>query len=102
MPVVVTGQWGSDRYTTRIRGFDEEYFVWHYLFTFTADVPLRAIFMVSQREETSWERSVGARQDIHGSPEKSLQARLKFFHSAWTEADEIRHSLHPPTLHCGQ
>lgn len=78
IPVSVSGSWGSRRYVTRVTGQDEEFFVWHYEFTFAGSDPLRAIFLVSQGDSTRWERAHGSRHSIVGPAEQSLTVPLTF------------------------
>jgi hypothetical protein len=78
VPVGVTGSWDSRRYVTRVTGKDEEFFVWHYEFTFTASDPLRAIFLVSQGGTTRWERAHGSVHTIVSPPERELRVPLTF------------------------
>lgn len=93
VPVAVTGSWDSRRYVTRVTGQDEEFFVWHYEFTFTASDPLRAVFLVSQGGTTRWERAHGSRYSIVGPPESSLSVPLTFRSLEPMHTDEVTVNL---------
>lgn len=93
VPVSVRGSWDSRRYVTRVRGQDEEFFVWHYEFTFTASCPVRAVFLVSQGNTTRWERAHGSRYSIVGRPERSLTVPLTFRPLDPMLTDEVTVSL---------